>query len=996
MSQRRGRLTEYDFDAALEDLRDWYHVPSLLALMAFMFWVRARSWGNFVRDGQVIFSGNDPWYHLRQTTYTVQNWPQTMPFDAHTYFPYGTANSQFGTLFDQVVATAALVVGLGDPSQQTIAMTLLFAPAVIGTLVAVPVYFGGKRLGGRFGGVLGVVVLALSTGGFLGRGLVGFSDHHIAEVFLQMMAVVAFMTALGVAESEYPVWELVANREWDALRKSAGWAALAGIALALYLWTWPPGIILIGVLGIFFLLQITIDYVRGASPEPVAFVGAVGMGVAGLLMLVPFNTFQFTPVDFSLLQPFLAFSVAGGCTFMAYLSREFDQRGYDARTYPFAVFGTIVAITVVASLIVPDLINTIVKNADRVVGLGGGARASTIGEAQPLPRPLVTLFSNYGLAFVSAGVGVLLMLGAYLRRRDASSEWLLIVVWSIILLLATLTQQRFSYYLVLPIALANAYVVKLVLTYISPGEETESVQTFQVLAVLTVLIILVAPLAVGAPDRPTTAWERGGANAPSSGVVGWDSGLDWLGDSTPTPGTYGGEDNAMGLYGTNERTDDYDYAPGAYGVISWWDYGHWITSRSGRIPTANPFQQGATDAANFLLAPNETQAERVVGEMSENKSQPQYVMVDWKMVNEWPEANGKFFAPIVFYDKADLTQDDFYNRVLQIQGQRAQTAYYLRSQRYYESMVNRLWHFHGSAQQPTPVTANYDERVVRGQRFLTVPTGNQSRYRVFGNPLQSPQQSVQQARDFVEEDGSAQVGGIGPNPPEYVDALEHYRLVHNSNTSAIQRGSPYLRSLRGALTGLAGNTQQMSQQERAQTQGEIQSLLLPNGAAPPWVKVFERVDGATIEGTAPTNATVTARVEMNAPTNNETFTYTQRAETGEDGTFTMTVPYSTTGYDQWGPENGHTNVSTRATGDYQFTTGVQRADDGSIIRYTDSASVTEAQVIGEDDGTVQVELSEEVLREPTDDGSSADSGTDGNSTTEQSRIAGPERTVVTP
>jgi dolichyl-diphosphooligosaccharide--protein glycosyltransferase len=110
----------------------------------------------------------------------------------------------------------------------------------------------------------------------------------------------------------------------------------------------------------------------------------------------------------------------------------------------------------------------------------------------------------------------------------------------------------------------------------------------------------------------------------------------------------------------------------------------------------------------------------------------------------------------------------------------------------------------------------------------------------------------------------------------------------------------------------------------------------------------------------------------------------------------MTVPYSTTGYDQWGPENGHTNVSTRATGDYQFTTGVQRADDGSVVRYTDSASVTEAQVIGEDDSAVQVELSEEVLREPSEDGGSTDSGTDGNSTSEQSRVAGPERTVATP
>jgi len=167
MSQRRGQLAERL--PALDAIESWYHVPLLVVFVGFMFWIRVRNWRRFLVDGEVLFSGNDAWYHLRQVRYTVENWPSTLPFEPWTSFPTGTAIGQFGTLYDQLVATAALAIGLGNPTDQTIALTLLFAPAVFGTLVAIPAYFLGKRFGGRFGGVVGVAILALSPSTFLAR-----------------------------------------------------------------------------------------------------------------------------------------------------------------------------------------------------------------------------------------------------------------------------------------------------------------------------------------------------------------------------------------------------------------------------------------------------------------------------------------------------------------------------------------------------------------------------------------------------------------------------------------------------------------------------------------------------------------------------------------------------------------------------------------------------------------------------------------------------------
>lgn len=100
---------------ALERLRHWYEIPALLAVVAFMLWVRLQAMSGFIRDEKIYFAGNDAYYHFRQVNYVIQHWPFTMPFDPWSYFPYGTNQGQFGTLFDQLIASAALVVGLGSP-----------------------------------------------------------------------------------------------------------------------------------------------------------------------------------------------------------------------------------------------------------------------------------------------------------------------------------------------------------------------------------------------------------------------------------------------------------------------------------------------------------------------------------------------------------------------------------------------------------------------------------------------------------------------------------------------------------------------------------------------------------------------------------------------------------------------------------------------------------------------------------------------------------------
>ncbi|WP_266077640.1 oligosaccharyl transferase, archaeosortase A system-associated [Haladaptatus caseinilyticus] len=929
-------------DSVLDQIEDWYHVPALALLLGFMLWVRLQSYDRFIVNGEVFFSGNDAWYHLRQVQYTVNNWPATMPFDPWTFYPFGTSVGQFGTLYDQLVATAALIVGLGDPSQKTVALTLLVAPAVFGTLVAIPTYFVGKRLGGRLGGLFGVLVLVLIPGEFLRRGLVGFSDHNIVEPFFQTLAVLAMMVAVSVAERERPVFELLADRDFDSVRRPLGYSVLAGIATALYLWTWPPGVLLIGIFGVFFLLKLTADYVRGISPDHLAFVASVSMGVTGLLLFVPLGTVSFSATKFSLLQPFMAFAISVGAGFMTWLAREWDDRDLSTALYPVAIFGILAVGTLVVYVALPRLFGLIQTNLVRFVGFNAGAAQRTIGEAQPFLQSGQSLASavipQYGLTFFTAIIGALVMVWRSVSADEHQAEKLLVLVWAAFITAAAFTQVRFNYYLAVPVAVLNAYLLGWVLGFVgfdsSSREAIQNVEIYQVLAVVFVIMLvipgLVMPVQVG-NTRTATATQMGNSTAPGD-VTQWDGTLNWMQTNTPQEGNYGGAGNSMKYYGTYTEDDgDYDYPKGSYGVMSWWDYGHWITVEGERIPNANPFQEGAITAANYLLAQNESEANQILNTLGDKSEQTRYVMVDWKMVEtRGRSGNAKFFAPTVF--NKNVSQSTFTDYI--VLGQNQYIVQH--KQPYYESMMVRLYQYHGSAVEPKPIVLDWNSQSYRqnGQTlsYKTAPP-NATVVKKFD--------TMQEAREYVKNDPTSQIGGIGPYPSERVPALEHYRVVKESQSQATQDPS-HVQILRQRL-GLL-------QQAGATGQDYFRT-------SPSWVKAFERVPGATVKGTGPANTTITASVQMKADTGS-TFTYTQKAKTDGNGEFTMTVPYSTTGYDEWGTEKGYTNVSVRATGPYEFRTPTKAGGDG--FQFTNgTAQVSEGQVLGENDNPVTVSVDQQ-------------------------------------
>lgn len=975
-------------DTAIDAIADVYHLIAVGVAMVFMFWVRARNWGQYVIDGRVLYSGNDPWYHYRMVQYTIRHFPETMPYDVWTYFPRGTSVGQFGTLMDQVIALAALIVGLGSPDPELVRMVHLFAPAAIGTVVAVPAYFLARRMGGRTAGVLAVITLALvgvltQGGSTLIKGLVGTSDHQIAEALLAGTAGVAIVTAIQVADREKPVVELLADRDIAGLRRPVGYGALAGVAIALYMSLWPPAIYFVGLLGIYVTLQAIVTVAQGDHPEPILLVTAVTFGVAGLVPIGTFDVLDIRATKISLFH--IGLPIAGavwsvGLLWLARLIDERDLSATDAATsieeimgvavtdrrasrigYAVAVLGTLGAVALVAKLVTPELFSYAVSQFMRVAGIIAQKGASgTIGEVQRLQRPGV-LFEAYRVAIVLAGG----LIGWTVLWRIPSGtnrpERLFVAIWFVFSLSMTLTQGRFMYYLAVPtVGLAGVAGSEIIDVVLEAGEDESGLTGFEVISIAAVLILLVGPLAVPPNVVSMTKADNLG---PGGGVRGWQSSLQYLESDTPKPGAYGTAQNAEKLdylaENAVEADADYDYPEGSYGVISWWDYGHWITTLGKRIPTANPFQEGATQAAQFLLATNESQAEREIADVSDSETaQTRYVAVDYKMALTNSRWGGKFFAPPNFVENKSISDYRLFVRGIKQTESGLRYIRFNESKRvvvgtiqrpaYYHTMTTRLYRYHGSMKEPRPIVTDWTMRRGTNSKgepvsINVIPTSkNKSLVRTFG--------SMEAAQSYVQNHSTSQIGGIGGLPNDRVPALEHYRLVNVSTESGIRigedtRAAPFLTSQPGLYTMLRKGA------DLGLSYGTIGALAERN---PAWTKIFERVPGATIQGEGPPNSYVYASVRMKpAPTNAAAFTYTQRARTDAQGNFEMTVPYATTGTERWGPEDGATNVSVRATGPYTITTD-RRPVRGTVWNAT--THVSNAKVIGRDEAPVRVEL----------------------------------------
>lgn len=329
----------------------------------------------------------------------------------------------------------------------------------------------------------------------------------------------------------------------------------------------------------------------------------------------------------------------------------------------------------------------------------------------------------------------------------------------------------------------------------------------------------------------------------------------------------------------------------SYGVVTWADHVEEPVRSIGERPPTGISEESAGFSSRYLLSQTELEAEVLEDRYD---AEPRYIMLDWRSVS----VQGQMQFMIQKHPRYSI--DDLYQPVFDSQTQ--QLAFELHTDHYYNSLAVRLYYFMGSHVEPDPITASYSLRQAGDRQvavtFLSIDRPRENHINVWPNqraanqyvedPTTDPtaeqeegEGEEQQEEESDEENqstvGQHQIGGIGINPTEEVDALKHYRYVASSSQSL----QDYPSFMRSAVRSnqYAGNLQ-------------IQDFLREDAR----VKVFERVEGATIEGTnGPPGQTVRFVIALENEKTGTAFQYVQTVETDEDGNFEATIPYSSKG-----------------------------------------------------------------------------------------------------
>jgi len=929
----------------------------------------------------VMFGSDDPVYHLRliENELFGKHFPHRIYFDPYTLFPHGSY-LHFSPLYDQIPAFVTWLIGLGAPTHMLMETVGAYYPAVLGALVVFPVYFIGKELYSREVGLLSAFLIAILPG-FLFRSILGAMDHHVGEVLFSTLAMMFLLMALKRAKASGISFEHFRERDWTSLRTPLVYIFLAGFSFGLYALTWKGCVMFAFIIFVALFAQYLIEHLRGNSTDYLCLVG-VPVFLIPLLMISPFLKY---PGMYS--SAHVASLLIGALVILllSILSLALTRKGIARHAYPVAVLGMGILALVILNVLFPSQYASLM-HAMGWVKYGVGMQV--IGEMHPMT--LGAALGHFSTCFyISLAAFVFVIYSVIKKWRP---EETLFLVWCSVNLMLLgvifdmfgirpppIGQNRFVYYYAVNVALLCGLfavrVTQLSFAFFSETEKTKIegkkikgkkekqrkeemerrrqkverkkkevpetsitkikhyVTPDRIIVLFVVIFIIFYPfpfnIAKPFPANMPENFERTYYEAkagPSVFHPDWYESLLWMRNNTPDPGV-----DYYALYEVPPRNEDYKYPESAYGVMSWWDYGHVITLYARRIPNSNPFQGGIggtnengsirPGACTFFVSSNEEEANWILDKLG-----TRYVISDLEMADAWGICSWLGRTPKFSAITVWAGNPDYYNSLL----------------RYYKTMEARLHIFDGASMdvegESIPALAHY--RLVHESPSFVLPLViiDENEGKMYWRPFSGDYNRTKSQAQILHGYLFSMPAGVGieeildnESIPEVlsnalnstgfplsvdstvitVDGQWTIRDETNGNVFIINRKDGKLNVyLYGVPTGQPNI--------KAWTPEYIEPVS--------FVKTFEYVKGARIKGTAPNGSVI--EIATNVTTNQgREFVYS--SHTTSNGTYEFVVPYSTEKpVDEW-VSKGWTNYGVFASS-YKIRAG-RSLEDGTIV-----------------------------------------------------------------
>ena len=811
----------------------------VLILTVLAFWIRTLPFPDLAGTGDMI-AGPDAWYNLRLIEVALANNFGYIHFEPMTLYPTGQ-DIVWGPLFTWVAT--AVVAATGAVTRPEIIDAAGWVPALMGAAMVPVMYWLGARVGNWKTGLISALFIAVIGGQFLSRSLYGHLDHHIAETLFSTLLCLLYVVALYAIKDHK-----IDFKKYATLKIPIIYGVICGVSYLLGLLTMSTMVVFGLFVAVFTLIQFIIDHRSGKSTEYLLILNVVTFAVVALGMLIyGIQDMSFSFYSYSLGVFCAHIGVIVGTILLYAISTVLVKKQTPWYYYPAALAILVVIVAGITAVAVPSLFNT-------AVGSLSGFFATTAAQSTIAEMAAWTVegaVSSFGWGLLLAAGGFIYLLYRVWKHEEPGA--LFVLIWSALMIFATMQHVRWEYYVAANIALLAAVFVGWAITFAEKdilqmaggkkSEDSDSTSTKKgkkaaaksssgpdMLKVGTcVIVVLIALVFVG--TSAATAVQTGESYGKYGGTeADWISECTWMLTGTPETGVD---------YLTIYDGDEFEYPSEAYGVMSWWDYGHYITTIAERIPNSNPFQAGVAGtygAAAVLTSTNESAVMEKLDYLG-----TRYIMTDYQM------AGAKFGAMAIWNDSTAQLTPYYYTFLQNSNGNLQMVQAY--TPEYYNTLTVKLQYYDGSMTEPgevavveTDSSANYGYPVITNVRGYATAEEAQAAADAFNANASATKHA------YVIANPSSTATAYLPSTT--VPALQHFRLVHESPNYVL------------------ANSQYTNQ---------------PVEGGTAWVKSFEYVQGAVINGEG--------TIEVNVTTNNgRTFTYRQESINGQ-----FVVPYSTYG-----------------------------------------------------------------------------------------------------
>jgi oligosaccharyl transferase (archaeosortase A-associated) len=819
-------------------------IVSLVALALFSFMFRIISAPSFDYTHYAGLLDPDIWYNFRQIEVMAGNYPLYNWFDPFTAYPLGKT-IDWGPLFPTL--TAGLAILAGASGRSAILDVAGFVPPLCAAAMVFLVFVLGRYFSDWKAGIIAAVLVAIGNISYYSKTSYGYVDHHCMEIVLGTLFVLAYVFVIRAMQKNSPY----AGDRKKILRLML-FSCIPGIVLAVGIFNMPTIILFAGIVFLFTLAATFIAIHSRSEVVPLVIINLVvtAFGLAALL-IVGVHLQEWGLAQYSAVQLGVYLAIAGVDLLIIGLCYIFKDN-------PLHLSLALLGSLIIGVILVFAFFGNLVGQVSFLVS-DPSTQFSNIREMQGLDLPQAVNYYNAGLIALAGGFIAV----AYRLFQKRRPELTLLLVWSLVILVLTLLYRRYDSYFAINFAILVGIGVSCSIRWaekdivgiftrrkaeqdkptstplakgaesgkkkppasrekITAPEKGSRIHWIRIL-VLGIMILSVSLYAVNAVNTDL----RYSQNIKVLFIPNdWVDTLQWMGENTPDPGV-----DYFGPY----VKEGYAYPPESYGVLSSWDYGHWITFIARRIPISNPFQDnlvGPGGADSFFFVDEE----KAVSFM--NKMGGRYVITDTEM------AVAKFDGLYTWYSGESAGETFYQGFDLPV---RKDPPLYQSVKTflpaYYQTMVVRLHLFDGSEVSPDQVY--YLEYSYPDGGGL--PVIDRAMELSYSDALKSLENFNESAKKGTF---AGIFGGKEIYPPVMIDALRHFRLIYESP-------------------------------------GDSSSVFLDTSdqrlLSVPHVKIFEMVPGALVHG----EGTITLTLRTNT---GREFTYTQKSMNG-----TFILPYATDG-----------------------------------------------------------------------------------------------------